>query len=76
MRTVAITRKPGRPRAIPDDLVEVTRDLLRQGRGYKSAARILRDDYGLSLDWTRVRDLAKKKGAYASLEFTTGVDSD
>ncbi len=67
MVTEEIKKKAGRPRAIPDDLVEVARDLLRRGYGYKSTTKILRDDYGLSLDWTRVRDLAKKKGAYASL---------
>lgn len=55
----------GRPRAIPEELEPVVKNLLLKGYGYKSVARILREDYGLNLDWSRVRDFKKGKGAYS-----------
>jgi len=54
----------GRPRAIPDHLLPVARNLLDIGYGYKSATKILREEYDLHIHWTRMRDLAKGRGIH------------
>ncbi len=48
-------RKPGRPRAIPEDLESVVVDLYRQGYGYRAIARILRNEYGVNPHFSSVR---------------------
>ncbi len=58
-------KKPGRKQAIPDHLVPVAKKFLATGLGYRSVARVLRENYDLRLHWTRVRDLHKGKGVYA-----------
>jgi hypothetical protein len=55
-------RKPGRPRAIPQELEPVVTDLHRSGYGYRATARILRNDYHINPDFTTVRRLLKKLG--------------
>ena len=46
-------RKPGRPRAIPEEMEPVLVDLYRNGHGYRAIARILRSGHGLNpLDCT------------------------
>jgi len=51
-------RKPGRPRAIPPDLVPKILHLYDMGFGYRAIARELRGE-GLSVDWSTVRRLVK-----------------
>jgi len=48
-------RKPGRPRAIPEDLESVVVELYRQGHGYRAIARILRNEYGINPHFSSVR---------------------
>ncbi len=48
-------RKPGRPRAISEDMEPVISKLYRQGHGYRSIARILRNEYGLNPHYSSVR---------------------
>ena len=49
------TRKPGRPRAIPEEYEPVVIALYEEGYGYRAIARILREEYGLNPDYTSVR---------------------
>ena len=51
-------RQPGRPRAIPPDLVPKILRLYDMGLGYRAIARELRGE-GLSVDWSTVRRLVK-----------------
>ena len=59
METVApvekYLRKPGRPRAIPEEFEPVVVELYDRGYGYRAIARILREEYGLNPDYTSVR---------------------
>ena len=49
-------RKPGRPRAIPEEYESVVVDMYDQGDGYRLIARRLREpEYGLNPDYTSVR---------------------
>ena len=48
-------RKPGRPRAIPEEYEPVVADMYDQGYGYRAIARVLREEYGLNPDYTSVR---------------------
>lgn len=48
-------RKPGRPRAIPEDLESVVVELYRQGHGYRAIARILRNEYEINPHFSSVR---------------------
>lgn len=48
-------RKPGRPRAIPEDLEPVVVELYRQGYGYRAIARILRNEYDINPHFSSVR---------------------
>ncbi len=55
-----IERKPGRPRAIPEELVPEVISLYKQGFGYRAISRELRKN-GLSVNWSTVRRLVKDK---------------
>jgi len=57
-RIPSANRKPGRPRAIPPDLVPNIIHLYDMGLGYRAIARELRGE-GLSVDWSTVRRLVK-----------------
>ena len=49
-------RKPGRPRAIPEEYESVIIDMYDQGDGYRAIARRLRESkYELNPDYTSVR---------------------
>jgi len=49
-------RKPGRPRAIPEEYEPVLADMYDEGDGYRAIARRLREpEYGLNPDYTTVR---------------------
>lgn len=49
-------RKPGRPRAIPEEYEAVVIDMYNQGDGYRAITRRLREpEYGLNPDYTTVR---------------------
>jgi hypothetical protein len=52
---VTKARKPGRPRAIPEDIEPIIVDLYNQGYGYRAIARILRREYGLNPHYSSVR---------------------
>ncbi len=62
-------QKVGRPRAISVNLVPVLRELRAKGFGYKRCATILRNDYGISLHWTRIRDFVKGRSCYSEPEY-------
>ena len=47
--------KPGRPRAIPEELESVAKDLYRQGYGYRAIAHILRNEYRINPHFSSVR---------------------
>lgn len=51
-------RKPGRPRAIPDNLIPVVISLYQSGLGYRAIARELRKQ-DISVDWATVRRVIK-----------------
>ena len=55
-------RKPGRPRAIPEKLEPVAKDLYRQGCGYRAIARILRNEYGINPHFSSVRKVLIRLG--------------
>ena len=48
-------RKPGRPRAIPEDMEPVLVELYRQGYGYRAISRILRKEHSLNPHFSSVR---------------------
>ena len=49
-------RRPGRPRAIPDDIEPVVAELYDHGYGYRAIARILSSpEYGLNPHFSSVR---------------------
>lgn len=66
METVEVmpakTRKPGRPRAIPEALESVVIKLYRQGYGYRAIARILRNEYEINPHFSSVRKTLLKLG--------------
>ena len=49
------SRKPGRPKAIPEEYEPQVAELYDQGYGYRAIARILREECGLNPDYTSVR---------------------
>ena len=51
-------RKPGRPRAIPENLIPEVLSLNEGGIGYRAIARELRKQ-GISVDWSTVRRVIK-----------------
>jgi len=56
-------RKPGRPRAIPEEYEPVVADMYDQGYGYRAIARRLREpEYGLNPNFTSVRRTLIKLG--------------
>ena len=60
-------RKPGRPRAIPEDTEPVVVNLYERGYGYRAIARILNSpDYGINIHFSSIRKtlirLGKVKG--------------
>jgi hypothetical protein len=52
-------KKPGRPRAIPEDQIEEVIVMHESGMGYRAIAREL-TKRGLSVDWSTVRRIIKK----------------
>jgi len=60
-------RKPGRPRAIPEDMEPVLVELYGQGYGYRAISRMLRNEHGLNPHFSSVRktlirlDVVKKR---------------
>ena len=60
-------RKPGRPRAIPEDIEPVVVDLYERGYGYRAIARILNSrEHGTNAHFSSIRKtlirLGKVKG--------------
>ena len=55
-------RKPGRPRAIPEEYEPLVAELYDQGYGYRAIARILREECGLNPDYTSVRRILIRLG--------------
>ena len=66
METVEVmpvkTRKPGRPRAIPEALESVVIKLYLQGYGYRAIARILRNEYEINPHFSSVRKTLLRLG--------------
>jgi hypothetical protein len=48
-------RKPGGPRAIPEEMKPVLVDLYRHGHGYHATACILRSSHGLNAHYSSAR---------------------
>ncbi len=66
-----ITKKgnrAGRKRAIPKEMNGVVWGILTSGFGYRKTARILREEYGLRLHWSRVRDFKLGRGCYGEAQ--------
>lgn len=55
MDTDNLSRRAGRPRAIPDALEPVVMELHREGYGYRAIARILREEHGANTSFASVR---------------------
>ena len=53
--TLRKARKPGRPRAIPEETESIVIELYRSGLGYRAIARILRNEHGLNPHFSSVR---------------------
>ena len=62
MKIPEALRKPGRPRAIPDQLELSVIDLYFQGNGYRSISRILENEHGVSSHYTTVKRVLKRLG--------------
>ncbi len=60
MSSNVIERKPGRPRAIPEERESEVISIYKDGLGYRATARELKEE-GLSVDWSTVRRLIKEK---------------
>ena len=58
MNPEPVKRKPGRPRAIPENMICEVLSLYREGLGYRSIARELREK-GMSVDWSTIRRVVK-----------------
>ena len=58
MNHQVVQRRPGRPRAIPDQMIPKVVSLYRMGLGYRAVARELRGE-GISVDWSTVRRVIK-----------------
>ena len=49
-------RRPGRPRAIPEDIEPIVVDLYERGYGYRAIARILNGpEYGVNVHFSSIR---------------------
>lgn len=59
-RVPSANKKPGRPRAIPPDLVPKVIHLYDIGLGYRAIAHEMRGE-GLSVDWSTIRRLVKTR---------------
>jgi len=55
---MVLTRRPGRPKAIPEHLIPKVLSLYRQGFGYRAVARELTKD-GILADWSTIRRVVK-----------------
>ena len=60
-------RKPGRPKAVPEDIEPVVVDLYERGYGYRATARVLNSqEYGINAHFSSIRKtlirLGKVKG--------------
>ncbi len=56
-------RQPGRPRAIPEDIVPVVIDLWKHGYGYRAIAHVLNSpEYGLNPHYSSVRQALIRAG--------------
>ena len=65
MNLQAVSRKPGRPRAISERLIPKVFSLYYEERlGYRAVARELKKE-GISVDWSTIRQTVK---AYAEPE--------
>lgn len=53
-----LRHKPGRPRAVPDNLVKVAANLYQQGYGYRAIARMLKHE-GVSPCFGTIRNIIK-----------------
>ena len=57
------TRQPGRPKAIPEDIMPVVIDLWKRGYGYRAIARVLNSpEYGLNPHFSSVRQALIRAG--------------
>jgi len=65
-----MNHRPGRPRAIPLELVPKVLTLYRGGLGYRAIARQLTED-GVSVHWSTVRKLIKTERDRATIERET-----
>jgi hypothetical protein len=54
----SVKRKPGRPRAVPENMVPEVQSLHQQGLGYRAIARELWRK-GVSADWSTIRRVLK-----------------
>ena len=54
----SVKRKPGRPRAVPENMVPEVQSLHQQGLGYRAIARELWRK-GVSADWSTIRRILK-----------------
>ena len=49
-------RKPGRPRAVPEDFESVVINFYKQGYGYRAIARMLNSqEYGINVHFSSIR---------------------
>ena len=53
-----VERRPGRPRAISENLIPKVVSLYRLGLGYRAVAHELREE-GISVDWSTIRRVIK-----------------
>ena len=60
MNISMMQRKAGRPRAIPEDLIEEVISLYSNGLGYRAIARELMKQ-GVCVDWSTVRRVIKRR---------------
>ena len=60
MNAESVRRKAGRPKAVPEILIPSVLSLYRQGLGYRSIARELRQE-GISVDWSTIRRVIKAR---------------
>jgi transposase len=60
-------RRPGRPRAIPSKLEPAVVELHKRGYGYRAVARILRNEYGISADFSTVKRVLKRLGCITGI---------
>lgn len=61
MNTEIRPGRPGRPRAITEELIPIVLSLYRGGLGYRAIARELAKE-GVLVDWSTVRRLIKRQG--------------